>query len=190
LNAIFNLPIPLRIGLVAILLVSLWLVFSDDAAQTSAQTPQVARTSDYSMTDFTMTIMNANGEPARVIMGDEMAHYPQDDSTEIINPVADFIEEGKDTWVVSSEKGHTTGKGHTILLTRNVIITNKNNPAFNMLTEKLTLDNQYNTAYTDEHVTIRTPHGDTESVGLHVDLNDETINLHSRVKGHYDAPAQ
>jgi lipopolysaccharide export system protein LptC len=58
-----------------------------------------------------------------------------------------------------------------------------------MLTEKLTLHNLDNTAYTDEPVTINSPQGVTESVGLHAVLDDETINLHSRVKGQYDAPA-
>ena len=91
--------------------------------------------------------------------------------------------------VITSDHGHTQGDNTTILLTGNVIITNENNPAFKMLTDELTLDTQYNTAYTDHAVTIKTPNGDTDSVGLHADMNDETINLHSRVKGQYDAPA-
>ena len=187
MSVIFNLPLYARIGLLLLVGVSLWLILSD-----SSEPPQpgneVRRTSDYSMTDFTMTIMDANGEPARIVKGDEMSHYAHDDSTEIINPITEFLEPGQSTWVVTSEHGHTQGKADTILLTGNVIISNKDDPEFNMLTERLTLDTAYNTAFTEEPVMIRSPQGVTESVGLHAALDDETINLHSRVKGQYDAP--
>lgn len=188
MNVIFNLPLYARIGLILIAVFSLWLIFHDNS-QPPQQTSELRRTSDYAMTDFTMTIMDVNGEPARLIKGDEMAHYPHDDSTEITKPVTQFLKPGQDTWVVRSDHGHTQGKGETILLTGNVIISNKDDPAFNMLTDRLTLDTQYNTAYTEQPVTIHSPQGVTESVGLHAALDDETINLHSRVKGQYDAPA-
>lgn len=188
MNAIFNLPRYAQIGLILVALISLWLIF-DDSSEPMQEVSELRRTSDYTMTDFTMTIMDANGEPSRVIKGDEMAHFPHDDSTEIMNPVTEFIEPGQDPWVVTAEHGHTQGKGESILLTGNVIITDKSNPAFNMHTDKLTLDTKLNTAYTEEAVTINSPHGVTDSVGLHAALDDETINLHSRVKGQYDAPA-
>lgn len=189
MNAISNLPTSAKLGIVAIALFSIWLLLADDKVQSQIQN-QTSRTSDYAMTDFTMTVMDINGSPARVINGDEMAHYPDDESTEIINPVTEFIEPGQDTWIIESKHGHTQDESDTILLTGNVIITNKDNPSFQMLTEKLTLDTTLNTAYTDQHVTILSPQGDTESVGLHAGLSDETINLHSRVKGQYDAPAK
>lgn len=171
-------------------LLSLWLLLGDNEAVQPHIQKETSRTSDYAMTDFTMTVMDLNGSPARVIKGNEMAHYPDDDSTEIIDPITEFIEAGQDTWIIESEHGHTQGEGNTILLTGNVIITNKQNPSMQMLTEKLTLDTQFNTAYTDEYVKILSPQGDTESVGLHAALEDETINLHSKVKGQYDAPAK
>lgn len=188
MNAISNLPLAAKLGIIAIALISLWLLFSDDKVEPQIQN-QTSRTSDYAMTDFTMTVMDIDGTPARVIRGEEMAHYPDNDSTEIIKPITEFIEPGQDTWLIESELGHTQDDSDTILLTGNVIITNKNNPSFQMLTEKLTLDTTQNTAYTDEYVTILSPQGDTESVGLHAALDDETINLHSKVKGQYDAPA-
>jgi len=188
LNVIFNLPLYARLGLLLIAVFSLWLILHDNS-QPPQQASEVRRTSDYAMTDFTMTIMDINGEPARVIKGEEMAHFPHDDSTEIIQPVTEFLEPGQDTWVVSSQHGHTQGDGETILLTGNVIISNKDDPAFEMRTERLTLNTQENTAYTEAPVTIHSPQGVTDAVGLHAALDDETINLHSRVKGQYDAPA-
>ena len=189
MNAIFNLPRYAKLLLLALALLTLWLLLDGDAPLDKKQR-DIHRSSDYAMTDFTMTVMDANGMPARIIQGDEMSHYPKDDSTEIINPVTEFIKAGQDTWIVKSQHGHTQGKGENILLTGNVIITNKDNPAFQMLTEELTLDTVYNTAYTDKAVTIHSPDGETHSVGLHASLEDETINLHSKVRGQYNAPAK
>lgn len=171
------------------MLISAWLLWKDDDADIK-KANDTRRTSDYAMTDFTMTIMDINGEPAREIKGREMAHYPVDDSTEIIKPIAEFLQPGRDSWEITAEHGYTTGKGEVILLTGNVIITDISKPAVQMLTEKLTLDTNENTAYTDQDVVIHSPNGDTHSVGLHADLDDETINLHSKVKGQYNAPAK
>jgi lipopolysaccharide export system protein LptC len=187
LNVIFNLPLYARIGLLLIAAVSLWL-FLQDGSEPIQRSSEGGRSSDYAMTDFTMTIMDINGVPARQIKGEELAHYPDGDRTEITQPIAEFLKPGQDTWIITSEKGHTQGKADTILLSGNVIISNKNDPEFNMLTDKLTLDTHLSTAYTEEPVTIHSPQGVTESVGLHAALDEETINLHSRVKGQYDAP--
>jgi lipopolysaccharide export system protein LptC len=187
LNVIFNLPLYARIGLLLIAVLSLWLILHDNS-QPIQRSSEPGRNSDYAMTDFTMTIMDINGVPARQIKGDELAHYPDGDRTEIINPVAEFLKPGQDTWIITSDRGQTQGKADAILLTGNVIISNKHEPDFNMLTDTLTLDTNLNTAYTEEPVTIHSPQGVTESIGLHAALDDETINLHSRVKGHYDAP--
>ncbi|HEC72991.1 MAG TPA: LPS export ABC transporter periplasmic protein LptC [Methylophaga aminisulfidivorans] len=188
MNAIFNLPLYARIGLLLLALASIWLVFSGEHSSSQSDL-KVDRSSDLAMTDFKMTIMDPEGKPVRIINGDLMEHFPESDTTEITNPIAEFLQTNRDSWIITANHGHTQGKGTTILLTGNVIIVDKENPALKMLTEKLTLDTQYNTAYTDQAVTIKSPNGDTESVGLHADLNDETINLHSRVKGQYDAPA-
>ena len=140
------------------------------------------------MSNFTMTVMDEQGKPSRIITGETMTHYPANDSTEIIMPVAKMLEQGKDTWVLSANKAYTEGKGEDILLTGNVIITPQDNHDIELRTEKLNLDTLRDNAYTDLAVSMKSPHGTTNSVGLHASLQEKTINLHSRVKGHYDAP--
>ena len=135
-----------------------------------------------------MTIMDKNGQPSRVIKGQEMSHYPEDDSTHITSPTAEFINQQQDTWIVTSEQGKTHGKGHVILLTDNVVISRKDDKETELQTSILTLDTEKSTAYTDAAVKMISPYGETNSIGLHATLEDKTINLHSRVKGHYDAP--
>jgi len=188
LNAISNIPLLAKILLPILVVITLWFLTDQSATNQQELKSDLDKASDYAMKDFTMTIMNAEGHPFRVISGKEMDHYPADDSTEIISPIAQFIEAGKDTWVITSNNGSTVGKGNDILLTGHVIVTQENHPDTELRTEKLNLDTVNDTAYTDLPVSIKSPQGITHSVGLHADLKDKTINLHSRVKGHYDAP--
>ena len=184
-----NLSFLAKLLLPLLAIATLWLVFGENEKNKTQQQLEINRASDYAMTDFTLTIMNQDGQPARVIVGDELAHYPSDDSTEVINPVAYFIGQEKDTWIITSNKGETIGKGDDIFLTGNVIITRENNNEIELRSEELHLDTINSTAYTDVAVSISSPYGETNSVGLHATLDDKTINLHSKVKGQYDAPA-
>jgi len=188
LNAISNIPFLAKILLPILAIVTIWLLSGENNSDNNRHASEINRASDYAMTDFTMTVMDNSGNPSRVITGSEMAHYPEDDSTEIISPLAHFIEPGKDTWIISSNKGESQGKGENILLTGNVIITRKDNAEIELYTEKLNIDTVNNTAYTDSAATIKSPQGETNTVGLHAALEDKTINLHSKVRGHYDAP--
>lgn len=190
MNAISKLT-SLQQGLLALLLAFiLWLLFSGPEPTTSTANEQqnYTQASDYTMSQFTMTIMDENGQPSRIIKGQEMAHFPEDDSTHITSPIAEFVNQQKDTWIVTSEQGKTHGKGHVILLTDNVVINRKDDDKTELQTSILTLDTNKGTAYTDAAVKMISPYGETNSIGLHATLEDKTINLHSRVKGHYDAP--
>ncbi|MCC5797123.1 MAG: LPS export ABC transporter periplasmic protein LptC [Methylophaga sp.] len=188
MNAISNIPFFVKLTLVVVALVTAWL-FLDRPAQEPIER-RGHRTTDYTMTNFTMTVMNDHGKPSRIIRGEEMAHYPDDDSTEILIQTTDFLQEGKDTWIVSSHRADTSGEGEIIILTGNVVITNEQQPETQLLTEILHLDTVENTAYTDQPVSMKSLHGYTDSVGLHAILNERIINLHSRVRGQYDAPPQ
>tara|TARA_B110000305_G_C19326932_1_gene581919 strand:+ start:602 stop:1015 length:414 start_codon:yes stop_codon:yes gene_type:complete len=137
-----------------------------------------------------MTILDVNGQLSRIIKGQKIAHYPEDDVTNITLPIAQFIEEQKDTWLMTSDRAETSGKGDEILLLDNVIITRKDNNKVELRTSKLNLNTIKNTVYTSEAVKMISPYGETSSIGLHAKLSDKTINLNSRVKGQYDAPSQ
>jgi len=188
LNAISNLSFLAKIFLPLLAVITLWLLSGEESQQSATSKSELNKASDYAMTDFTLTVMDKTGNPSRIISGKEMAHYPEDDSTEIIFPTTEFIEAGKDTWLITANKANTQGKGDDILLTGNVIITKKEDSSVELRTEQLNLDTLHNTAYTDLAVSMKSAYGSTESVGLHASLEDKMINLHSRVKGHYDAP--
>ena len=189
MNAISNIPFIAKILLPLLAIISIWLLSGEDSKKDSPQNDEQVRTSDYSMTEFTLTVMDDSGSPSRVIAGDKMSHYPDDDSTVILFPVARVIDQEEDDWILSSNKGKTQGKGDEIILTGNVIITRQDNNEIELRTEKFILDTLHNTAYTDLAVSMKSPYGNTDSVGLHAALEDKMINLHSRVKGQYNAPS-
>ena len=191
MNAIFNLPLPTKFFICFVVILLTWFATggdnnTEDEATTTASS--VNQQSDYGMTNFTMTIMDENGQPSRVIAGKKMTHFPKGDRTEIIEPTAQFVENKEDTWLITSKHGKTRGEGAIIKLRKDVVITRKDNDEIELRTDKLNIDTQKSTAYTDSAVTLISPTGETNSVGLHATLKEETINLHSKVKGHYDAP--
>lgn len=168
----------------------LWLSLVEDRTEqiNPALSSAVNPASDYGMTNFTMTIMDEQGVPARVVHGKKMVHYPKGDRTDIHMPEILFMENQKDTWVITSKLARTRGQGELIKLRGNVVITQETSDEIKLETSKLNINTENSTAYTDKAVKIASPHGETNSVGLHATLKDETINLHSKVKGQYDAP--
>ncbi len=188
MNAISKIPFIAKILLPILAITSIWLLSGEEEKKQTTIENEYTRTSDYSMTDFILTMMDDSGTPSRVIEGDKLSHYPDDDSTEILFAIARVIDQRKDTWIMSANKGKTQGKGEQIILTGNVIITRQDNNEIELRTEKLTIDTLQNTAYTDLAVSIISPYGNTNAVGLHAALADKMINLHSRVRGHYNAP--
>lgn len=189
MNVIFNLPRYLKVALLIAALVTVWMVFDSPDKDPEVVAPLVQRTSDYGMTDFIMTVMGEDGKPSRIIKGSETARYPADNSSEIIHPETIVFGRNKDDWHIEADRADTQGKGEHIILTGNVIITNMDDPGVQLLTDVLNLDTVHNTAYTDRPVLMKSPQGDTESVGFHAALQERTINLHSRVRGQYNAPA-
>jgi len=174
---------------VILAILTVLLLFRDkDKTESDDLANDFNQTSDYSMQDFTMTIMDETGRPSRIISGKDMAHYPEGDSSVIHYLEAHIMKQGEETWLITSDQGDTAGKGEDILLTGNVIINKSNDDGTVLNTEKLHLDSKNNTAYTDVAARFKSPTGVTDTVGFHAVLADETINLHSRVKGKYDAP--
>ncbi|WP_292746960.1 LPS export ABC transporter periplasmic protein LptC, partial [Methylophaga sp. UBA3191] len=138
MNAIFNIPIYIKIALLLVAGISLWMLLSKPEAPKTERA--VHYSIDFGMTDFKMTVMDINGKPSRVITGETLYHYPENDRTEIFSPNTLFIAPENNDWIIESDHAETQGEGENILLTGNVIITNKDQPEIQLLTEVLNLD--------------------------------------------------
>ena len=75
---------------------------------------------DYYMEDFTTLNMKQDGTPKNKINAEYMAHYPDDDTTELLKPVMEFFRLNKPPIHVLADKGWVTADNQVILLTGNV----------------------------------------------------------------------
>lgn len=72
---------------------------------------------DYYMENFNTLTMDQDGLPKNKLHAEYMAHYPNDDTTELINPVLELYRLEKPPMIISAEKGWVTSNNEVILLT-------------------------------------------------------------------------
>ena len=168
-------------------MITLWLITTDNSDKYNARIED-HHGSDYNMSDFTLIVMHYNGRPFRIIQGTNMFYHLGNNSTKIINPITRLIQPDKEIWITTSNKGTFQGTGENITLSGNVIITQKNNNKIRLTTEKLNINTMNEIIHTDLPITIKFPHGEIKSIGLHTVIREKKINLTSQVKGKYYAP--
>ena len=94
---------------------SAWLL-SWLSADTDRALPAGADAPDYYMEDFTTLTMNQDGKPKNKLSADYLAHYPHNDSTELVKPRMEIFREDELPLYINAEKGRLTGDDDTILL--------------------------------------------------------------------------
>lgn len=77
---------------------------------------------DYYLENFTTTSMDIDGKPKNRLQALYMAHYPDDDTSELLSPSMQFFRPGKRPMTVKSEKGWLTADNEVILLQGDVEI--------------------------------------------------------------------
>ncbi|NQY51716.1 MAG: LPS export ABC transporter periplasmic protein LptC [Piscirickettsiaceae bacterium] len=185
MNDICRLSIVVKFYLVLLILITLWLITKDNSDKYNTRS-EAYHGSDYNMSDFTLVVMHYNGRPSCIIQGSNMFHYSRNNNTKIINPITRLIRSEKDIWIATSENIRKTGKN--IILKGNVIIAKINNNKMRLTTEKLNIDTTDDIIHTDLPITIRFPHGEIKSIGLHTVIRGKKIHLTSQVQGKYYAP--
>ncbi len=75
---------------------------------------------DYYMEDFSTLTMKQDGTPKNKLNANYIAHYPADDTTELLKPVMEFFRLNKPSIFVSADKGWVTADNKVILLIGNV----------------------------------------------------------------------
>ncbi len=176
----------LILAIIAVSTVSLFFK-AEKAVKPSAVIPSVDRSSDYTMSYFTITIMDEAGKPHRIMSGNHMAHYPDDDSIEATAQISHFMDENEEPWLVLSDKALTHADSDQIQLTGNVMITRPNNKEIELYTDSLHIDLLAETADTDQPVKMVSPTGVTYGTGLDADFRKSIVKLHTKVRGSYEA---
>jgi len=140
---------------------------------------------DYYMEDFTTLTMNQDGTPKNKLFADYMAHYQDDDTTELLKPKLEIYRENKPPIFVTADKGWVTADNEVILLTGNVYLRQDDNNGtleLEIITSdaRILLEQDY--AETDKPITINGKRTTIKSVGMRAYLQQERIEFLNNVQ--------
>ena len=178
------LPGAVLLGLAA---VSTWLLFRLGGLGPGPETAE-RHDPDLFMEDFVTVRMGADGKPSRELRGARMEHYPDTDTHEVWQPhLLRHAPPGLPT-ELTSDHAWLSADGSVLLLNDKVYIWRDRDDgtrALEVITRdmRVLLDEEY--AETDARALIRTPSGESRSVGLRADLARDRLELVADVESTY-----
>lgn len=147
---------------------------------------------DYILNNFTTTRTDENGELRYRLSALEMRHYPDDDTTELEKPQFERYEVDKPFTTIEGNKGFVSTDAKTVEFIDDVKVVRQ---AFNgkgemvVLTDRLEVMPNEEMAKTDRPVVIsQEPKTVIHATGMIYDKKNQTVQLLSRVKAHYEKP--
>ena len=180
----FNIRWKITLILIVVAGLSYWLlgklIGGDDQTLT-----KLAHYPDYYMENFNTLKMNVNGAPKNHLSASYMAHYPDDNTTELDYPVLEIFRENKLPINVSADKGWVTSSNEVILLIGNVRLYQVDNfgeISFELITKdaRVLVDKEY--AETDKHATLISKNSITNSEGIRIYLQEQRMEFLNNVQ--------
>ena len=181
------------LALVACVLATGWMLASlrdeeDQAGEAAAHTP------DFYMENFTTTTMGVDGSPARRISADYMAHFGDTESSEFTQPYLMLYPDGGGMpWEVRSERGWASARDDVMLLLGEVHIwrdTPEGERLIDIHTSDLRVIPASDYGETDQPVTIRRGNVVSHGLGMRAYLEDDRLELLSRVRTIHEPPRE
>ena len=143
---------------------------------------------DYIMENFEATTMNTQGNMEYRVTARKMAHFPDDDTTELERPLVTAYTDTVALWQVQAERGIARTRNDEVFLAGTVIATRLPTPeqgAVTIDTSNLTINHADNLGVTPDKVTITEAHGVTRATGMRIYLKEKRLELLSNVRGTY-----
>lgn len=97
-----------------------WLLPDDESAPATHEDRE--RKPDYTVDNFTATIMGEAGTPQRRLSARQLRHYPDDESSELERPVLTLFNDEGPPWFVRSHTGWVSDDGDRLILRGQVVI--------------------------------------------------------------------
>lgn len=162
-----------------------WL--ADDPA--AARRPQ-GRLPDYYMEDFTTLRMKQDGSPRNRLTAAYMAHYPEENITELLKLEMELFREDKPPLYIIAEQGRRRGNSDTIVLSGPVKIREYDDAGAAVLEVdtadvRVFLDEEY--AETDQRATIVRGGTVVTGIGLRAFLPQDRLEIIEHEKTVFDA---
>jgi len=150
------------------------------------------------MFDAVSTVMNQAGKPQQQLVTAYLAHFPDDDRTELKDAHLTLHQEDGSQWSIKANKGTLYNASEQIYLSGQVTIERPQIPSTptNILqgglkieTDKIHIDANRQIAQTDDPVQITSREVRVNALGMKADLQTKTVELLAKVRGTY-APQQ
>ena len=153
----------------------------DDVSKLS----KLAHYPDYYMENFTTLTMNQDGTPKNRLNAVYMAHYPDDNTSELHQPELEIFRVDRPPVFVSADNGWVTSNNDVILLSGNVYL-HQNDELGDLKVEliaedaRVLVDQKY--AETDNAATLITKRSVTNSIGMRAYLQEQRMEFLNNVQ--------
>jgi len=146
--------------------------------------------SDYYLEEFVTRKFAANGSLEYELHGQSLAHYPEDDHSEIIKPIMTMHRPAASWHLVSSE-GRFDTNPDVVTLLGDVTMQRLSQVAdsITITTSNLQVETDNNRVTTDQAITIKAENWRLHAVGLQSAIDEGKLTLVSQVTGRYDPPS-
>lgn len=174
--------------LLAVAIASTWILYRLNA-DSSLRDTYSRNAPDYFMEDFTTLTMDENGDPKYKLYAVYMAHYPENDTTEVLKPNMEFYRDGKPPLNIAADKGWLTADNDVVLLNGNVEFVEKNELDQHLIkinTESARILINQNYAETDDLTRIITRRTTITGQGMQANFKENKLtvlkNVHTIIK--------
>lgn len=165
--------------LFAVAVASVWLLRHLSEEQAGAGEP-LFHDPDYYMEDFSTLSMNQDGTPKNRLYAVYMAHYPDDDTTELLKPKMEIYRLERPPLYIAADRGWVTQNNDVILLRGGVRLWEDDELGTRTLqvdtTEvRVLLDDEY--AETDQPATIISKRSTIRGSGMRAWLDESRLEV-------------
>jgi len=169
---------------------SFWLQSTVDRGET--KNDGTLRHDPDSMADnFIVRRFDKTGQIKYRLTGPHFVHFPDDETSELTSPTLISYHPGNPPVTVTGDHAKVTGKGETVFLWDNVVLTRAAAPGRQEMVARmpeLTAQPNLGLAFTGSPIEITQGQSWVTGVGAQIDNNNSTLVLHSQVRGQYIRP--
>jgi len=135
---------------------------------------------DYYLEDFTTLSMGADGTPRHRLQALYMAHYPNDDTTELVEPTMKIFRADSTPLHISAEKGWVTANNEIVLLQGDVTMWENDESgkrSIEVKTSEVRVLTEEEYAETDKYATINKDRTTIRGTGIRAYFKDSRLEI-------------
>jgi lipopolysaccharide export system protein LptC len=159
--------------------------------QEEAHPSRLRHDPDYMVVNFTTTSYGEDGKVESIMSAAKMIHYPDDDSTELVEPRLVQSKPNQPRVTVRANRGTLAREGDEVFLYDDVELVREGAEPARLTTEFLHVVQDRTLALTDRPVVLQDERRRLVGRGMEYNWGTGSLQLHHDVRGRFDAaPAQ